>query len=147
MRPHPEGAPGGTLRRRARQRRCLPRGAVPDACLTHCAARTFGRPGPHETGTGRATHTGQHVLTLERMTARSDAGALAAYLRARRQLVQPADVGIADTGNRRVPGLRREEVAFLAGVSSDYYVRLEQGRDRHPLRTGPAEHRPRLAAG
>jgi len=35
-------------------------------------------------------------------------------------------------GNRRVPGLRREEVAFLAGVSSDYYVRLEQGRDRHP---------------
>jgi transcriptional regulator with XRE-family HTH domain len=34
--------------------------------------------------------------------------------------------------DRRVPGLRREEVALLAGVSSDYYVRLEQGRDRHP---------------
>ncbi|MCL2731425.1 MAG: helix-turn-helix transcriptional regulator [Actinomycetia bacterium] len=66
------------------------------------------------------------------MTAIGDPGPLAMYLRARRQLVQPAAVGIPDTGNRRVPGLRREEVAFLAGVSSDYYVRLEQGRDRHP---------------
>ncbi|MFG2266558.1 helix-turn-helix domain-containing protein [Streptomyces sp. NPDC048720] len=66
------------------------------------------------------------------MTATGGPGTLAAYLRARRQLVQPAAVGITDTGNRRVPGLRREEVAFLAGVSSDYYVRLEQGRDRHP---------------
>ncbi|WP_189316428.1 helix-turn-helix transcriptional regulator [Streptomyces brasiliensis] len=66
------------------------------------------------------------------MTATGDRGPLAKYLRARRELVQPAAVGIPDTGNRRVPGLRREEVAFLAGVSSDYYVRLEQGRDRHP---------------
>lgn len=66
------------------------------------------------------------------MTATDDSGPLARYLRARRELVQPAAVGIPDTGNRRVPGLRREEVAFLAGVSSDYYVRLEQGRDRHP---------------
>jgi transcriptional regulator with XRE-family HTH domain len=61
-----------------------------------------------------------------------DPGALAAYLRARRELVRPGAMGIPDQGNRRVPGLRREEVAFLAGVSSDYYVRLEQGRDRHP---------------
>ncbi|WP_326567806.1 helix-turn-helix transcriptional regulator [Amycolatopsis rhabdoformis] len=59
-------------------------------------------------------------------------GPLAQYLRARRELVTPAAAGIPGTGNRRVPGLRREEVAFLAGVSSDYYVRLEQGRDRHP---------------
>ncbi|MFC8243978.1 helix-turn-helix transcriptional regulator [Streptomyces chartreusis] len=66
------------------------------------------------------------------MTATGDPGALARYLRARRKLIQPAAAGIPDTGNRRVPGLRREEVAFLAGVSSDYYVRLEQGRDRHP---------------
>ncbi|MFJ9543850.1 helix-turn-helix transcriptional regulator [Streptomyces sp. NPDC101225] len=66
------------------------------------------------------------------MTAVGDPGPLAQYLRARRELVQPVAVGIPDTGNRRVPGLRREEVAFLAGVSSDYYVRLEQGRDRHP---------------
>jgi transcriptional regulator with XRE-family HTH domain len=55
------------------------------------------------------------------------------YLRARRELLSPEDIGILDPGaRRRVPGLRREEVAMLAGVSSDYYVRLEQGRDRHP---------------
>lgn len=55
------------------------------------------------------------------------------YLRARRELVRPEDVGIPQLGSRRrVPGLRREEVAMLAGVSSDYYVRLEQGRDQHP---------------
>jgi transcriptional regulator with XRE-family HTH domain len=55
------------------------------------------------------------------------------YLRARRELVRPQDVGIPDpSSRRRVPGLRREEVAMLAGVSSDYYIRLEQGRDQHP---------------
>ena len=55
------------------------------------------------------------------------------YLRARRELLQPTDVGLPQlAGRRRVPGLRREEVAMLAGVSADYYVRLEQGRDQHP---------------
>jgi transcriptional regulator with XRE-family HTH domain len=55
------------------------------------------------------------------------------YLRARRELVRPEDVDLPDAGShRRVPGLRREEVAMLAGVSADYYVRLEQGRDQHP---------------
>ena len=55
------------------------------------------------------------------------------YLRARRELVRPEDVALPDVGGRRrVPGLRREEVALLAGVSIDYYVRLEQGRDQHP---------------
>jgi transcriptional regulator with XRE-family HTH domain len=55
------------------------------------------------------------------------------YLRARRELVPPQDVGLHDLGSRRrVRGLRREEVALLAGVSTDYYVRLEQGRDQHP---------------
>jgi transcriptional regulator with XRE-family HTH domain len=55
------------------------------------------------------------------------------YLRARRELVPPQDVGLPDpSSRRRVRGLRREEVALLAGVSSDYYVRLEQGRDQHP---------------
>lgn len=58
--------------------------------------------------------------------------ALGEFLRARRELVQPEDVGLRSTGLRRVPGLRREEVAMLAGISSDYYLRLEQGRDRHP---------------
>ena len=54
------------------------------------------------------------------------------FLRARRELVRPEDVGLPDLGRRRVPGLRREELAMLAGVSVDYYVRLEQGRERHP---------------
>ncbi|WP_129790219.1 helix-turn-helix domain-containing protein [Promicromonospora panici] len=58
--------------------------------------------------------------------------ALGTYLRARRELVTPQQAGIPDVGVRRVPGLRREEVAMLAGISADYYLRLERGRDRHP---------------
>ncbi|MEU5643400.1 helix-turn-helix domain-containing protein [Streptomyces milbemycinicus] len=54
------------------------------------------------------------------------------YVRARRELVTPEQVGIPVVGVRRVPGLRREEVAMLAGISADYYLRLEQGRDRNP---------------
>src|SRR3954470_19245408 len=54
------------------------------------------------------------------------------FLRTRRARLQPQDVGLPDHGRRRVPGLRREELAQLAGVSVDYYVRLEQGRDIHP---------------
>ncbi|MBY8884337.1 helix-turn-helix transcriptional regulator [Streptomyces sp. PTM05] len=54
------------------------------------------------------------------------------YLRARRAAVAPVDAGLPDDGSRRVPGLRRDEVALLAGVSTDYYIRLEQGRERHP---------------
>ncbi|MFF7329048.1 helix-turn-helix domain-containing protein [Streptomyces sp. NPDC008150] len=57
---------------------------------------------------------------------------LGAYLRARRELVTPAQAGLPAGGNRRVPGLRREEVALLAGISADYYLRLERGRDKNP---------------
>ncbi|GIM97850.1 helix-turn-helix domain-containing protein [Paractinoplanes toevensis] len=57
---------------------------------------------------------------------------LGEFLRARRALVPPQQVGIPDVGVRRVPGLRREEVAMLAGLSADYYLRLERGRDRNP---------------
>jgi transcriptional regulator with XRE-family HTH domain len=58
--------------------------------------------------------------------------ALGEYLRARRERVQPEDAGLRVTGARRTPGLRREEVATLAGISADYYLRLAQGRDRNP---------------
>ncbi|WP_128773664.1 helix-turn-helix transcriptional regulator [Actinomyces oricola] len=58
--------------------------------------------------------------------------ALSDFLTAKRAGVTPESVGIAVTGARRVPGLRREEVAFLAGVSTDWYIRLEQGRDVTP---------------
>ncbi|WP_083452758.1 helix-turn-helix transcriptional regulator [Mycolicibacterium goodii] len=57
---------------------------------------------------------------------------LGAFLQARRAAVPPSAVGIPDTGRRRVPGLRREEVAALVGLSTDYYVRLEQGRAGRP---------------
>jgi transcriptional regulator with XRE-family HTH domain len=57
---------------------------------------------------------------------------LGAYLKARRALVTPDQVGIPSGGVRRVPGLRREEVAMLAGISIDYYLRLERGRDTRP---------------
>ena len=58
--------------------------------------------------------------------------ALGEYLRARRELMDPAAAGLRVLGVRRTPGLRREEVATLAGISADYYLRLEQGRDRNP---------------
>lgn len=57
---------------------------------------------------------------------------LGAYLKARRAGVTPAEVGLPAGGVRRVPGLRREEVASLTGLSVDYYARLEQGRELHP---------------
>ncbi|GIH25900.1 transcriptional regulator [Acrocarpospora phusangensis] len=57
---------------------------------------------------------------------------LGEFLRARREVTSPAQVELLDVGLRRTPGLRREEVAMLAGVSTDYYIRLEQGRERHP---------------
>jgi transcriptional regulator with XRE-family HTH domain len=90
---------------------------------------------------------------------RSDIPTLGGFLRARRERLAPADVGLPGSGRRRTPGLRREELAVLAGVSVDYIVRLEQGRDTHPsgavlaalghaLRLSPEErlHLKRLAA-
>ncbi|NHT16087.1 helix-turn-helix transcriptional regulator [Cellulomonas sp. IC4_254] len=59
---------------------------------------------------------------------------LGEYLRARRELVTPERAGIPTSARRKVAGLRREEVAMLAGISAEYYVRLEQGRDRRPSR-------------
>ncbi|MEU5719088.1 helix-turn-helix transcriptional regulator [Streptomyces sp. NPDC020403] len=57
---------------------------------------------------------------------------LGEFLRAHRARLRPDDVGLASYGARRVAGLRREEVAVLAGMNSDYYARLEQGRERSP---------------
>jgi transcriptional regulator with XRE-family HTH domain len=54
------------------------------------------------------------------------------FLRARREALRPADVGLVAGGRRRTPGLRRAEVALLANVSVDYYERLEQSRNAHP---------------
>jgi transcriptional regulator with XRE-family HTH domain len=57
---------------------------------------------------------------------------LADFLRRRREAIRPAEVGIAGGPRRRTAGLRREEVAMLAGMSVDYVVRLEQGRSSQP---------------
>lgn len=57
---------------------------------------------------------------------------LADLLRTRREALQPAEVGLPPVGRRRTPGLRREEVAQLAGISTTYYTFLEQGRDVSP---------------
>jgi transcriptional regulator with XRE-family HTH domain len=57
---------------------------------------------------------------------------LAAFLRTRRDRLQPSDVGLASAGRRRTPGLRRQEVAQVAGMSVDYYIRLEQARGPRP---------------
>ncbi|PRY65919.1 helix-turn-helix protein [Glaciihabitans tibetensis] len=57
---------------------------------------------------------------------------LGIFLKARRGHVGPDDVGLTSQPGRRVSGLRREEVAMLAGVSVDYYTRLEQGREKNP---------------
>lgn len=61
-----------------------------------------------------------------------DRAELAAFLRHRRARVQPVDVGLATGPRRRTPGLRRQEVAELAGMSVEYYIRLEQGRGPRP---------------
>jgi transcriptional regulator with XRE-family HTH domain len=57
---------------------------------------------------------------------------LAEFLRVRRTRVRPEDLGLEPGPRRRVAGLRREELALLAGVSTDYYQRMEQGRDVRP---------------
>ncbi|MER7687267.1 helix-turn-helix transcriptional regulator [Streptomyces sp. NPDC097610] len=78
---------------------------------------------------------------------------LGTFLRAHRAAVTPEEAGLpTGPGVRRTPGLRREELATLAGVSVDYYVRLERGRETNPspsvvdalaraLRLDPAEHK------
>ena len=70
---------------------------------------------------------GRRVPTVSGMD-----NALGRFIRARRELIAPATVGLPEGTRRRTPGLRREELALLAGISIDYLVRLEQGRDQHP---------------
>jgi transcriptional regulator with XRE-family HTH domain len=57
---------------------------------------------------------------------------LGAFLRSRRERLRPEDAGLPSGSRRRTPGLRREEVAVLAYISTEYYVRLEQGRAPRP---------------
>ncbi|MGW3352433.1 helix-turn-helix domain-containing protein [Nonomuraea rubra] len=63
-----------------------------------------------------------------------DDNRLGSFLRSRREKTDAASAGVLDNTRRRVKGLRREELALLAGLSPSYYIRLEQGRDRNPSR-------------
>jgi transcriptional regulator with XRE-family HTH domain len=65
-------------------------------------------------------------------TDRPYARELGDFLRARRSRLRPQDVGLEPGGRRKVTGLRREEIALLAGLSTDYYQRMEQGREVRP---------------
>ncbi|WP_369240258.1 helix-turn-helix transcriptional regulator [Streptomyces sp. R21] len=91
-------------------------------------------------------------MSPEQSTSRSGDMELGRFLRARRTQTRPDQVGLTmGTGLRRTPGLRREELATLAGISIDYYVRLERGKETRPspsvldalaraLRLDDAEH-------
>ncbi len=61
-----------------------------------------------------------------------DRAALGSFLRLRREALRPEDAGLIPGGRRRTPGLRRDEVAMLADMSTDYYERIEQGRGPQP---------------
>lgn len=63
-----------------------------------------------------------------------DSRELGAFLRSRRERISPSDVGLPVGARRRTPGLRRDEVAQLAFISTEYYTRLEQARSPHPSR-------------
>ena len=81
--------------------------------------------GPVDPGTGRPPHRARTGATLVVVDARSE---IREFLTSRRAKITPEQAGLRTYGaTRRVPGLRREEVALLAGVSVDYYTRLERG--------------------
>lgn len=94
--------------------------------MTRCRARLERRRG-HGTPDFWAFRATPRACQGARMRPTAADIALGELLRARRGALDPAEVGVATYGRRRVPGLRREEVAFLAGVSASYYTRIEQG--------------------
>jgi transcriptional regulator with XRE-family HTH domain len=102
------------------------------------AATVRKRESPAEPGTGSTTLPVRGCGTLEPREriggTMLNRGELATFLRTRRYRLRPADVGLPDAGRRRTPGLRRQEVAQLAGISVDYYIRLEQARGPRPSR-------------
>ena len=90
----------------------------------HTTSRSAGEGVPTKETLDRRVRRSLHTVENKRE--------LGDFLRARREQVMPTDVGLSDEGPRRVKGLRREELASLAGVSVAYYTRLEQGHNRSP---------------
>ena len=91
--------------------------------------------------TSRASLNRQGAGTVECMDNRAE---VREFLTTRRAKLTPADVGLPDVGQRRVPGLRRGEVAALAGVSIEYYSKLERGAIAGAIVFGPRGDRPAL---
>src|SRR3569833_3759342 len=91
-------------------------------------------PGPGRAGAERSSWESPSLdgLARPRHHGVMQRDQLADFLRRRREAIRPAEVGVADGPRRRTAGLRREEVAMLAGMSVDYVVRLEQGRSSQP---------------
>ena len=79
---------------------------------------------PVDGGTGRVTLAARAGSTLESVETKQE---IREFLTSRRARITPERAGLNSYGSRRVPGLRREEVAVLAGVSVPYYTRLERG--------------------
>ncbi|SDC00253.1 Helix-turn-helix domain-containing protein [Geodermatophilus telluris] len=107
--------------------------------------------GAIDTGTDTTTEEAALSATARRADPPPTRRELAEFLRSRRRQVDPSAAGLPAGGARRTPGLRREEVALLSGVSHTWYTWLEQGRDIRPsrqvvdalartLRMSPAEH-------
>src|SRR4051812_20354459 len=82
--------------------------------------------GPFQRGTDRAPQRPRGGTTVSQTV--NAANDIAEFLASRRAKITPEQAGLPGYGRRRVPGLRREEVASLAGVSADYYRRLERGQ-------------------
>jgi transcriptional regulator with XRE-family HTH domain len=90
-------------------------------------------PNSETNGLGAAGHDGEKIRAAAASQVNGSAqrrrAELADFLRKRRESITPDEVGLPDGGRRRTPGLRREEVALLAGVGTTWYTWLEQGRD------------------
>jgi hypothetical protein len=87
--------------------------------------------GPSDHGTASTTRKARFSVRLGQVQTSEGAGS---YIQAWRHRLQPADAGLPAGSSRRTRGLRREELASLAGISVDYLVRLEQGRATNPQR-------------
>ena len=114
----------GCDRRDGSVREARPRGD-PNPFVFHCDMRTRPLTDPVDPGTGRPPHGTFRGATVPLVDAKKE---IREFLTTRRARITPEQAGLPHFGSRRrVPGLRREEVALLAGVSADYYTRLERG--------------------
>jgi transcriptional regulator with XRE-family HTH domain len=100
--------------------------------MSFVMATTMDRTGARNQDRDRVTFAARTAAIVNSMPSVVGENLLGEFLKARRALLRPQDAGLPEFGRRRVSGLRRDELALLAGVSEAYLVRLEQGRDRHP---------------